>query len=143
MDVDDEYDYESLEEKLEHLSEYSNLTQLQLLIQEIEFMMDHGLQPDAPWFERRIDYVIAYSALNWRDLTEQTFDERLATWCRTILQSGQKLMDDWSVGPIFDISDYYTMLHAVEEARAHFFEHYAKDDTDVDLFQVIAGMERL
>lgn len=143
MDVDDEYDYESLEEKLEHLSDYDNLTQLQLLIQEIEFMMDHGLQPDAVWFEKRIDHVIAYSALNWRDLTEQTFDERLAAWCRTIIQSGQKLMDDWGVGPIFDISDYYTMLHAVEEARAHFFEHYAKDDTDVDLFQVIAGMERL
>lgn len=143
MDVDDEYDYESLEEKLEHLSDYDNLTQLQLLIQEIEFMMDHGLQPDAVWFERRIDYVIAYSALNWRDLTEQTFDERLAAWCRTIIQSGQKLMDDWSVGPLFDISEYYTMLHTVEETRAYFFEHYAKDDEDADLFQVMAGMERL
>lgn len=143
MDVDDEYDYESLEEKLEHLSDYDNLTQLQLLIQEIEFMMDHALQPSQEWFERRIDYVIAYSALNWRDLAEQSFDERLAIWCRTIIRSGQKLMDDWSVGPIFDLGDYYTMLHAVEEARAHFFEHYAKDDTDVDLFQVIAGMERL
>lgn len=143
MDVDDDYDYESLEGKLEHLSDYDNLTQLHLLIQEIDHFMDHAIQPDHVWFEQRIDYVIAYSALNWRDLTGQSFDPYLSGLAGTIIRSGQQLMDDWSVGPVFDLSEYYTMLHAVEEARAHFFEHYAKDETDVDLFQVIAGMERL
>ena len=141
MEVDDEP--QLLEEKLAHLSEYDNLTQLHILIEEVDRMLDHAIQPHILWFERRIDYVIAYSALNWRDLQQQSFDPYLAEFAQRVIQTGQRIMDDWSVGPLFDISDYYTMLHTVDEIRAYYYEHYAKDETDPDLFGMIAGMERL
>jgi hypothetical protein len=143
MDVDTQEE-RTLEEKLEYLSEYDNNTQLYLLIHEIEHLMDHAIQPPITWFEQRIDYVILYSGLNWRDFVAQSYDEHLSRMCRTIIQSGQQIMEDWSVSPMFDMSDYYTLLHTVNEARAYFTETYSTTQDNVgDLLEVIAGMDRL
>lgn len=150
MDIDFESQQEeeqelSFEEQLDHLEEYDNRTQLRLLITEIEFIMEHGMQPPYDWFERRMDHVIAYSALHWKDLAEEyNEDEILAEGCRRIVQSCVELMNEWSVGPVFDLSTYYLLVHAVDDVRRHYFEHYVAEEEDEDrLFGLISSMERL
>lgn len=143
MEMDCDTD-QLLEEKLKHLSEYDNTTQLLLLIDEIERIMDYAIQPPIQWFEQRIDHVIAYSGLKWSGLASQTFDDHLATIGSTVIRCGQQIMDDWSVSPLFDISDYYTMLHAVNEARIYFNAHYMiPNHDDGELFDVMAGIANL
>ncbi len=147
MDIDesqnDEYEYEPLEEKLEHLGEYDNLTQLQLLIQEIDHLVDHAIQPPREWFETRMDHVLLYAGLNWRDLADQSFDSQLSDGAKRIVQCGVAIMDQWSTMPVFDLSEYYTLLHTVEETYTYFVTQYGEEKTDVDLFDVMAGLDRL
>lgn len=138
MDLDVE---ETFEYQLEHLEEYDNLTQLRLIIQEIEFITDHALQPSVDWFERRMDFVIAYSALNWKELAEQTHDPYLSEKSRTIVEDCVQLMDQWSSAPIFDLSIFYSLVHTVEEVRDYYFKYYTTEEDD--LFDIIAGIKQL
>jgi hypothetical protein len=143
MDVDLEKE-ESLEYQLEHLEEYDNRTQLRLLLTEIEFVTEHGLQPPCDWFERRVDIVIAYSGLHWRELAEEyEEDPYLTEWSQRIMKSCMDIMDDWSVGPMFDLSTYYSLLHDVDDLRRYYFEKYVPDEDEDGLFGLISGIQGL
>ena len=61
---------EDMEEKLEHLEEFDNEMQLELLYHEINHILIHGIQPTEHWYETRAQYIYTYQSLGWKDLAE-------------------------------------------------------------------------
>ena len=51
---------ENIEEKLEHLEDLDNEIRLEVLYEEINHFIIHGIQPNDNWYQERMYYVQEY-----------------------------------------------------------------------------------
>ena len=71
MEVDDEEmnemgeeaDEADIEEQLQHLEDFDNVTQLNLLKKEISHIVLHDIQPSEGWFDERWRNIYNYSKI--------------------------------------------------------------------------------
>ena len=71
--IQDESITENMEEKLEHLEDFDNETQLELLHYEIEHIVMHGEQPNEAWYDERMNHIQAYQSIDWKDLAARSY----------------------------------------------------------------------
>lgn len=134
-----------IEEALYQIDDYDNMTQLQMLNQEIQHIMDHGIQPPQEWFEMRFQKVYQYSELDWMKLVRQFQgkDTYITETCHNIVIMIQEIMDEWAVSPIFNLSTYYQLMYDMENLVTVYQTQYVGNGTDEDMADLILGMANL
>lgn len=134
-----------VEDALYQIDDYDNMTQLQMLNQEIQHIMDHGIQPPQEWFEMRFQKVYQYSELNWMKLVHQFQgkDAYVTETCHTIVIMIQEIIDEWAVSPIFNLSTYYQLMYDMENLVTVYQTQYVGNGTDEDMADLILGMANL
>ena len=60
-----------LEWQLQHIENFGNEKQLDILLQEIGHIMSHGLIPSDDWFNERFQHIYQYSQLGWLSLANR------------------------------------------------------------------------
>jgi hypothetical protein len=76
MELDEDYEMteqmsQDYENELEHLKEYGNEKQLQILKREITHIIAHGLFPSEGWYDERFEHINMYSELGWSHLAKK------------------------------------------------------------------------
>lgn len=149
MEVNYTMDFD-IEEALYQIEDYDNMTQLQMLNQEIQHIMEHGVQPPQEWFEMRFQKVYQYSELDWMKIVKQfqgkdTSDEAtyIMETCHTIVLMIQTIIDEWAVSPVFNLSTYYQLINDMENLITVYRTIYIGDETDEDMADLILGISQL
>jgi hypothetical protein len=73
MDTHQQDPIENIEEKLEHLEDLDNETRLEVLYEEINHFVIHGIQPNEKWYQERMYYVQEYQTIQWGDLAARSY----------------------------------------------------------------------
>lgn len=149
MEVNHTMDFD-IEEALYQIEDYDNMTQLQMLNQEIQHIMEHGVQPPQEWFEMRFQKVYQYSELDWIKIVKQfqgkdTSNEAtyIMETCHTIVLMIQTIIDEWAVSPVFNLSTYYQLINDMENLITVYRTIYIGDETDEDMADLILGISQL
>ena len=119
--------------------------EVQLLQQEIEHMMEHGIQPPVDWFESRIRSVHTYSDTDWLTLAA-TFagkDDYVTESCQQIHRDLYELVEDWSISPVFNLSTYYHLMQVMAEFLPYYQAHYVDEHLDEDVSELMASFRHL
>jgi len=139
-----------IEEALYQIEDYDNMTQLQMLNQEIQHIMEHGIQPPQEWFEMRFQKVYQYSELDWMKIANQfrgkdtSYEATyLVETCDNIVMMIQSIIDEWGVSPIFTLSTYYQLLYDMENLITVYRNTYIGDETDEDMADLLVGISQL
>lgn len=119
--------------------------EVQLLQQEIEHMMEHGLQPPMDWFESRIRSIHTYSDTDWLTLAA-TFagkDDYVTESCQQIHRDLYELVEDWSISPVFTLSTYYHLMQVMAEFLPYYQAHYVDEHLDEDVSELMTSFRQL
>ncbi len=135
----------STEMQLEELQQHTEVRQLELLCYESEHIQEHGVQPSYEWFETRFFKIYQYSELNWIDLAHRYHLDNapLAHQATEIKRALQHLIDEWAVGPVFDLEVYDGVLHAIQALWAYYEAEYVDEAGDDEVSDLISGMTHL
>lgn len=112
---------------------------------EINHMMEHGVMPPMEWFETRISYIHEMADAPWCTTAAEFVgrDEHAAEACQRIHNDIEELLEDWAVSPVFTLSTYYDLLNVLGDFLPYYYEHYADENLDEDVTDLIVGMHRL
>ena len=119
--------------------------EVQLLQQEIEHMMEHGIQPPVDWFESRIRSIHTYSDTDWLTLAA-TFagkDDYVTESCQQIHRDLYELVEDWSISPVFSMSTYYHLMQIMSEFLPYYQARYVDEHLDEDVSELMASFRQL
>jgi hypothetical protein len=148
MEMDQDYDSntyeqpEDIEWELEHLEEFDNEKQLELLRKEIDHILAHALSPSEGWYDERFDYIAKYSQLDWRGLSERFYekDEFLHNIAIYIISLLKELIEDRCTRPNFNLETYHLLIHNIQNTWTYYKDVYMGDETDVDVLDLIEGL---
>ena len=121
MDIDDvderpmDEPIENIEEKLEHLEDLDNETRLEVLYEEINHFVIHGIQPNEKWYEERMYYVQEYQTIQWGDLSARSYqkDNIIYELSLSVVDHLDQLEEEWSTSPIFNLCVYQRLLESI------------------------------
>ena len=110
--IQDDSMMENMEDKLEHLDDFNNETQLELLYHEIEHIMMHGVQPNEAWYQDRIKYIQAYQTIDWNDLAARSYqcDSKTYDAATNVIDHLEQLEDEWETYPTFNLCVYQRLM---------------------------------
>jgi hypothetical protein len=150
MDLDDDEQmsegYETdIEEELEHLKDYGNEKQLNLLRREIGHIVAHGLQVSEGWYDDRFEFINAYSQLGWSHLAQRFHnkDQYLHDTSIYILHLLDDLLEERGSKPNFHLGTYHSLIHSIYTIWNYYKQVYCADETDTDVMDLIEGMKFL
>jgi hypothetical protein len=143
----EEYMMIHMENKLEHLEEFDNETQLELLHHEIEHIIMHGEQPTEVWYQERIHYIQAYQSIDWKDLASRSYqhDSKIHEAAVHIIDHLEYLEDEWSTAPTFSLSVYQRLLELIRSVWKHYSHEYCVTDITktVDILDLMNRMDNI
>ena len=133
---------EDPEWELENLQEFDNKKQLDLLIQEANHIMIHGLEPPIDWYNKRFPHIMTYSHLNWIEIAQQFHnkDKYVHDKARWIMRALDELIEEREVKPTFHLPTYYRVLHEIKNIWAYYQKEYVCDEDD-DMLDLIIDMK--
>ena len=136
---------EDMEMQLEELHQHPETMQLHMLTHEIEHIHEHGIQPSPSWYEARFLKLYEYSELNWEEwsLSFSIKNPYVAEGATRIHRALDRLIEEWSVHPIFDLSIYYQLLHDMNELWEYYQSEYVDEMGDDDVSDLISGLKHL
>jgi hypothetical protein len=150
MDIDDSHDqnpdaYEQIEDiewELEHLQEFGNEKQLELLRKEIDHIMAHALIPSEGWYDDRFDYIAKYSQLDWKGLASRFYekDEFMHNNACYLIELLKEIIEDRCVKPTFNLETYHLLIHNIHNIWNYYKDVYMGDETDADVLDLIEGL---
>ena len=106
---------ENIEEKLEHLEDLDNEIRLEVLYEEINHFIIHGIQPNDNWYQERMYYVQEYQTIQWGDLAARSYqkDNVIYELSLSIVDHLEQLEEEWSTSPIFNLCVYQRLLESI------------------------------
>lgn len=133
-----------IEWELEHLKEFGNEKQLQLLKREIGHIMVHGLMPSEGWYDERFEHIYIYSRLGWANLAKNFHkkDDYLHDTAIYIMRLSDELLEERGTKPNFHITTYYNLINSIANIWNYYKQVYCADDDD-DMMGLIEGMKSL
>jgi len=157
MDHNDMYDehpqpqndeiIENMEEKLEHLEDFDNATQLELLYYEIDHIIMHGIQPNETWYNDRMNIIESYHNIDWKDLATRSYqlDDKMYESAINIIDHLEQLEDEWSTCPTFNLCVYQRLLEMIRLVWKYYArEYYVMDKTEtVDILDLMNSMDNI
>jgi hypothetical protein len=148
MDLDEDEQmsqyYESdIEEELEHLKDYDNERQLNLLRKEIDYIIGHNLEIPEGWYDERFEYINLYSQLGWSQLAQSSHnkDKYLHDTSIYIMHLSDELLEERGSKPNFNLNTYHSLIHNILNIWNYYKQTYSDDDDDV--MDLIEGMKFL
>jgi hypothetical protein len=145
LDEDEIQEYESdIETELEHLKEYNNEKQLELLRREIGRIIVHGLFPSEGWYDERFEYIYVYSQLGWFHLAQRFHneDQYIHDTSLYIMRLIDELLEERGSKPNFHLRTYYNLIYNIYNIWNYYKQLYCDDD-DADIMKLISGMTGL
>jgi hypothetical protein len=147
MDERPNYDepIENIEEILEHLDDLDNETRLEVLYQEINHFIMHGIQPIDNWYEERMYYVQEYETINWGDLAVRSYqkDHVVYEMSLTIVDHIDQLKEEWSTSPVFNLCVYQRLLESIRMVWRQYAREYGVSADSVDILDLMNGMDNM
>ena len=136
---------ETIEEKLEHLDDFDNATRLELLYQEIEHIIIHGIQPNEYWYENRINYIKEYQTIDWKDMAVRSYEKDAIIYelAVSIIDHLDQLEDEWSSSPIFNLGVYERLISNIRNIWYYYSKEYGVQGSSVDILDVINSMDNM
>lgn len=143
----EEEPFDDMEEKLEHLDDFDNETQLQILYYEINHILIHGLQPNENWYEDRVNYIHHYQTIDWKDLAVRSYqrDDIVYNAAVNIIDHLEQLDEEWSTSPTFNLGIYQRLLAAIRAVWNYYSrEYHVMDKTNtVDILDLMNSMDSM
>jgi ribulose bisphosphate carboxylase small subunit len=127
------------------LENMENTKQLEMLIEEINYILFHGYTPPEEWFEERFFKIYTYADLDWAGLAARFEDKNiyLHQSAQRIIHMLAHLIDEWSRGSSFDLGCYREVLHEIEKTWNSYRENYIGLEKDMDVIHLVEGMAHL
>jgi hypothetical protein len=134
---------EDIEFQLQHLREYENEKQLDLLRREIGHLIVHGIQPPEGWYDERFEHISLYSKLDWSGLATRFYkkDEFICQGALQINQLLTELLEDRATRPNFNINTYRRALYSIQSVWNYYKQLYMGDEQDTDILNLIEGIK--
>jgi hypothetical protein len=131
-----------IENEMEHLKEFGNEKQLDLLRREIGHIIAHGLQPSDGWYDERFEYINLYSQLGWSQLAQRfhNSDQYIHDTSMYIMRLSDELLEERSCKPNFHLGTYHNLIHNVQSIWNYYKQVYCGDEDDTDVIDIINGM---
>ena len=147
MDLDDEEmnvsnDENDIEFELEHLKEYGNEKQLDLLKREIGHIVAHGLLPSEGWYDERFEHINLYANLGWSQLAQRFHkkDDYIHDTAIYIMRLADELLEERGSKPNFHLKTYHSLIHSVQNIWNYYKQIYSGGGDDTDMADLIEGM---
>jgi hypothetical protein len=136
---------ENIEEILEHLDDLDNETRLEVLYQEINHFIMHGIQPNDNWYEERMYYVQEYETINWSDLAVRSYqkDHIIYEMSLSIVDHIDQLKEEWSTSPVFNLCVYQRLLESIRTVWRQYAREYGVSAHTVDILDLMNGMDNM
>ena len=145
MDAHQQDPIENIEEILEHLDDLDNETRLEVLYQEINHFVMHGIQPIDNWYEERMYYVQEYKTINWSDLAVRSYqkDHVIYEMSLTIVDHIDQLEEEWGTSPVFNLCVYQRLLESIRKVWRQYAREYGVSANSVDILDLMNGMDNM
>ena len=151
MDIDDvderpmDEPIENIEEKLEHLEDLDNETRLEVLYEEINHFVIHGIQPNEKWYEERMYYVQEYQTIQWGDLSARSYqkDNIIYELSLSVVDHLEQLEEEWSTSPVFNLCVYQRLLESIRTVWRQYAREYGVSAHTVDILDLMNGMDSM
>ncbi len=137
-------DENDIEFELEHLKEYGNEKQLDLLKREIGHIVAHGLQPSEGWYDERFEHINLYSNLGWSQLAQRFHkkDDYIHDTAIYIMRLADELLEERGTKPNFHLKTYHSLIHSVQNIWNYYKQLYGSGD-ETDMMDLIESMSFL
>ena len=136
---------ETIEEKLEHLDDFDNETKMELLYEEIDHIIMHGIQPNEDWYENRMNYIQEYQTIDWKDMAVRSYqkDDIIYDSALSVIDHLEQLEDEWSTSPVFNVCVYQRLLATIRRIWYQYRREYGVQGGTVDILDVINSMDNM
>jgi hypothetical protein len=136
---------ENIEEVLEHLDDLDNETRLEVLYQEINHFIMHGIQPNENWYQERMYYVQEYQTIQWGDLAARSYqkDNVIYELSLSIIDHIDQLEEEWSTSPVFNLCVYQRLLGLIRTVWRRYAQEYGTSPHTVDILDLMNGMDNM
>ena len=143
--MDEMDEEETLIEQLQNLEDYTNATQLEILMKEADFMIENNIDGSHEWYDHRIDKIYDYNKLNWEEMYErfQNKDAYMQHSCAQIVQMTDYLIHQWSTDAVFDLKIYKSTLYGIHSVWKYYQSCFLGNETDGDVIDLIESMMHL
>jgi hypothetical protein len=141
-DTMDEDTTEDIEWELQHIKDFSNEKQLDLLRREVGHIVDHGLFPSEEWYDKRFEHINMYSQLTWIE-TANRFHNKDQYIHDTSLQTMgllDELIEERGTRPNFNILTYHRVINNIYNIWNYYSQTYMGNEDDPDMMDLIEGM---
>ena len=140
MDADD-----TLIDQLQHISDYTNLVQLEILQKEINYIQMSAMEPSPQWYEERIDKIYEYNTLNWDEMQVlfRDKDEYLRNGSAYVRRMLDYLIYQWTSNEMFELKAYKELIDYIYHIWKHYETWYIGGNTDPDMVDLVENMMRL
>jgi hypothetical protein len=128
-----------------HLDALDNLTQLALLREEIQSILQRSTPPPPSWYTQRIRKIYTYAELNWAGFAAD-FEGKNTELYRTALHIQGRLahlITEWSCGPDFSLEQYAALLNEIASLWTTYHTTYVGNETDEDILDIIQDMTHM
>jgi hypothetical protein len=147
MEIEEETPYtDDIEVELQHLHEFDNAKQLDLLKREVGHIMAHNITPSEGWFDERYEYIIMYSNIDWTGLMNRFYnkDHYIHDTSMYILSLINELIDERGAEPNFHLPTYHKLVHNIHNIWKYYKKIYvSEDESDTDMTDLIEGIKFL
>ena len=129
------------------LKKYDNLTQLKLLISEIDYIIKNNLAaPNKEWFDDRFtNHIVMYYNLDWEILQRKFKNTDAYIHDNSILIRDEldTLLEQRYTITFFNLFVYQSMLNNVYTFWNYYNTKYIQNETDDDFIELMIGIATL
>jgi hypothetical protein len=143
MEEDTDMEENDIEFELQHLKQFGNEKQLDLLRREVGHIVAHGLNPCEGWYDERFEHINLYSKLDWPGLARRFHnkDKFLHDTAIYIMRLSDELLEERGTKPNFHIATYHILIHSVQSVWDYYKQVYCADEDDTDIMDLIEGIK--
>lgn len=138
-------DDSDIEWDLEHLKEFGNEKQLNVLRREIGCIVAHGLTPSEGWYDERFEHINMYSNLGWANLAKRFHnkDQYIHDTAIYIMRLSDELLEERGSKPNFNLPTYHSLIHSIKNIWGYYRQLYISGDDDDDILGLIEGIKSM
>ena len=134
-----------IETELNHLKDFNNLKQLDILRREVGYIVAHCLIPCEGWYDERFEHIDKYAHLGWAEMAKKFHnkDQYLHDTALYIMRLSYDLLEERGTKPNFNIPNYHRMIHEIQSIWNYYSQVHMCGEDDGDVMDLIEGMKFL
>jgi len=127
------------------LEKNDNLKELEVLRQEIDFMIQQGIDPPKDWYRIRHNNIQIYSGLGWSAFAKRfdNIDYHLQNTALNIMNNIEDLLEEFDDHGYFNLRYYQHLIHDIENMWHYYTTTYIGDETDLQVSDLIIDLSHI